>query len=1153
MHTIPGHETLCGFENPPGAQFCGSCGKPLRTTCGRCGTEVPAGFSFCTACGSPLAAAATRHVAEPGPDPAWDEASQASPVISSERRLVSVLFCDLVDFTGMAERLDPEEVRDILSRYFDAARGIVATHGGSIEKFIGDAVVAVWGSPIAREDDAERAVRAALEVVEAVAELRGTTIAKPLAARAAVATGESAVTVGLDGQGMVAGDIMNTAARLQSVSEPGSVLMNDATRRATATSIVARPAGKQQLKGKAAPVHTWHAIRPAATSGNGPAARDRPLVGRRRELKELTAVFEGAIHRGRSRLVSVVGIAGIGKTRLIRELGRRLLERSPNIAWHVGRAPRYGAGTAFAPLAEMVRRELRIAESDSSGIARQKLHASLPDLVSDDAERAWVEARLAVLLDPDDEGRFEREELFAAWRRLFELLAQRAPLVLVFEDAHRADPGLLDFAEYVVETARDRPIVVVTLARPELLEVRPGWGAGLRSFSSLHVEKLPNADMTRLLAGLRAGLPASLVSQALRRADGVPLYAVEMSRMLQDMRAPEGASPEGPSVPTSLHALIAARIDNLPPAERSLLMSAAVLGRRFSAAALAAVSDSEPGGVAAAVDRLRRQEILVMDSSAGPAVRGQLKFQEQLVQDVAYRTLARGERRRRHLRAAQYLEDLNDEELVELVADHLVKAYQADPSHAEASAIADRARPALIRAGRRARTLHAPDRALGHLEDALAMVVDDAERATISEEAAAAAQSAGGFEAAERYWRGAMELRTQLGDRVAAARATARLAGLLLVIHRNDAALAELEAALDGLGQVSPDEREVVELAGQLARAHLLRGDTAEAVSWAERAMAGAQRLDLPEAATDALITRGAARVRIGQEKAGLDDLNAAIAQCSANDLISLELRARNNLAWLLVADDPRLTVDAARKGFEIGRQRGVQDMALQLASVAFVTAIDTGDWDWAMGAIADVEAEPMSPAHRIDFAATATILRGLRGTRSADRPLTLQEPFPPDTDPQLLGQAAFARAWVAFLHGRYKRARELAQEAAGQAIGVNRHAALMLSVRAALWGGQATLLADDLATMNGEPLAGRAATAGVRGLEAASAAQAGDRAAADAGFGDALATWRELDLPFPLLLSLLERARFLPGNPDQAEATGLMERLGAKGLARLV
>jgi len=334
VHDNAPHAVLCGFENPPGAQFCGSCGQPLRVECPRCGTEVPAGFSFCTACGNALTETQSHH-AQPAEGTAdrlpissvGEQAIREVPPGEApfERRLVSVLFCDLENFTGLAESLDPEEVRDILSRYFEAARGIVARFGGTIEKFIGDAVVGVWGTPVAREDDAERAVRAALEIVVAVAALRSAALPKPLAARAAVATGESAVVLGLENQGMVAGDIMNTAARLQGAAEPGSVLMNDATRRATARVITARPAGTVRLKGKATPVHTWLALRPVKAARRAEA--QAPLVGRRRELEELIKAFYGVKRSGRGRLVSLAGVAGIGKTRLVREMERRLRVR----------------------------------------------------------------------------------------------------------------------------------------------------------------------------------------------------------------------------------------------------------------------------------------------------------------------------------------------------------------------------------------------------------------------------------------------------------------------------------------------------------------------------------------------------------------------------------------------------------------------------------------------------------------------------------------------------------------------------------------------------------------------------------------------------------------------------------------------------------
>ena len=1157
MPEIAPHPTACGFENPPGAQFCGSCGQPLALTCRRCGTEVPAGFSFCTACGSPMTGGPSHHLqpAETGirADPlgavAEERASHAETGSApSERRLVSVLFCDLEDFTGLAEALDPEEVRDVLSRYFESAREIVARYGGTIEKFIGDAVVAVWGSPLAREDDAERAVRAALEIVAAVTTMRSAAFPRALAARAAVATGESAVVIGLADQGMVAGDIMNTASRLQAAAESGSVLINDATRRATAAVITARPAGKRRLKGKAAAVHTWRAIRPTAPARRV-GALEAGLAGRARELDELIASFDAVRRSGQSRLVSVVGVAGIGKSRLVREVERRLQGRTAPIAWFVGRAPWQGAGTAFAPLSEMARRALAIADGDASEVVGRKLRSGLSDLGGSDDERAWIEPRLAVLLDPDAEGDYAREELFAAWGRLFEVVAQRSPVVLVLEDAQRADATLLDFVEYFINAARERPVMVLTLARPELLELRPSWGAGLRNFSSLHLERLPNEEITQLLAGLAPGLPKTVVTRVVRRADGVPLYAVEIARMLQD------GSVGDETVPTSLHALIAARIDGLGDSERSLLMSAAVLGRRFTTDALAAVAETDPASMARSVERLLRQEILARDRDDRGAARGQLAFQEQLVQDVAYRTLARAERRRRHLRAADHLETLDDEELVEMVADHLLKAFRADRMHAQAAAIADRARPALVRAARRARALHAPERALEHLNDALSMVVDDVEKAALLEDAAAAAQAAARFEVAERDLRSLVQLRTSLGDRAGAARATARLAGLLLVTQRNDAALGEVEAALVGLGAAGADDPAGVELAGQLARTHLLRGDVSKAAEWAERALESASRLDLPIVATDALITRGAARVQMGEQKSGIDDLNEAIARCSANDMLGLELRARNNIAWLLAPDDPRRTFDAARQGFEVGRKKRVHDWAAQLASVAVVAAVDTGEWDWALSTLKELDGELLSPAHRIDIAASHTILRSLRGVPDPAGPLKRLGIIPADIDPQVRALAEYAQAWLAFVRGRFSSAAALAGQAADGAIGFNRHAALLLSARSALWAGDQGGAEGVLNRLSDEPMAGRATTAGMQTLQAGVAALAANSATARAGYRRAISGWRRLDLPLPLLLALLERDALLPGaRSDQSrdEVAQLLERLGARGLKRL-
>ena len=1153
MHTIPGQAAACDFDNPPEAQYCGSCGQQLHIVCPHCHIEVPAGYSFCTGCGTPLAATAAGT---PSASPA---AVQEPAVVepTSERRLVSVLFCDLVDFTGLAEALDPEVVRDVLSRYFEAARESVTRYGGTIEKFIGDAVVAVWGSPVAHEDDPERAVRAALELVDAVSRLHGADPSRALAARAAVATGESAVIIGLEGQGMVAGDIVNTAARLQSVAPAGAVLINQTTRQATAGVIAARPAGRQRLKGKTAPVRSWRAMRPMAAGREQSPHPEPPFVDRVRELNELVATYESVVRNARSRLVSVIGIPGIGKSRLVRELGRRVAEGDLPAVWFVGRTPAHGTGSPFGAVADMVREQLRIANRDGAEVARRKLRSALPEFAIEDGERAWIQPRLEVLLDPAGEHGYEREELFSAWRRFWELLSTRAPLVLIFEDAHRADPGLLDFVEQCVESARNRPMLLITVARTELLEHRPGWGAGLRNFTSLHLEKVPNEDLAGLLAGLASDLSPRVVAEALRRADGVPLYAVEMARMLEARRSDDARIAAATGVPSSLHALIAARIDSLPAAQRGLLLSAAVLGPSFTLAEVAAVAGASPIQVRPSVDRLVRQQILAANDDPRHAPAGRFGFQEQLVQEIAYRTLARRDRRRGHLAAAQYVEALGDEERVEVLADHLMKAYQADPGHADAAAIAERAQPVLLQAAHRARALHAPDRALAHLTDAISLSGDLAERAALTEEAAAAAQAAGRFDVSERYWRELVELRTATGDAAGAARATARLASLLFLVVRNDAGLAEVEAALRRLGDVSQDDPAAVELAGQLARAYFVRGDASEARTWADRALRRAERLGLRAVASDALITRGTALLSLGDTTAGVQDLNRAIAQCEDAELLGLELRARNNLAWLLVGDDPRRTLDAARRGFELGHQKGLRDMALQLASVAMVTAVDTGDWDWALETIDQLDDEAMAPAHHIDLAATGTILRALRGLPHPDQPLVQLEPFPSTTDPQILAQVSYARAWVAFLGGRAGRARQLAQEAVPSSVGFSRNAALLLSARAALWAGDDAQARADLEAIINAPPAGRAVIAAVRTIGAGADAVAGRRSEAAAGYRAAIRTWRTLDLPLPLALAVLERDTFLgPTSRTSTDAGGdaseIIARLRAVGLKRL-
>ena len=430
-------------------------------------------------------------------------------------------------FTALAEGRDSEETRELLTRYFDLSRDVIERYGGTVEKFIGDAVMAVWGAPVAREDDAERSVRAALDLVDAVRSMGA-----GIAARAGVLTGEAAVTIGATNQGMVAGDLVNTASRLQSAAASGTVLVGEATQRAASAAIAFEPAGEHSLKGKAIPIPAWIAVRVVAERG-GKGRSDTleaPFVGREDELRLLKDLFHATSREKRARLVSIIGPAGIGKSRLAWEYTKYLDGLVEKVWWHDGRSPAYGEGISFWALGEMVRGRCGLRETDDPTTTRSKVAATVAEHIPDEAERRWIEPALLALLGIGTG--LGSEQLFGAWRTFFERLAATAPVVMVFEDHHNADTGLLDFVDQLLEWSRNAAIYVVTLSRPELLERRPDWGAGKRNFNSLYLEPLSEPAMRQLLAGLVPGLPESSMRAIVGRADGVPLYAVETVRML---------------------------------------------------------------------------------------------------------------------------------------------------------------------------------------------------------------------------------------------------------------------------------------------------------------------------------------------------------------------------------------------------------------------------------------------------------------------------------------------------------------------------------------------------------------------------------------------------------------------------------------------
>ncbi len=590
----------CGSPNPATGRFCGECGRPLSAQCPACGVTALAGQKYCHDCGRPISPHGSIR-SNGGPATPHDPAPTGPSV--AQRRVCSVLFADLVGFTPLSESRDPEEVRELLSRYFETARTVIGRYGGVVEKFIGDAVMAVWGTPVAGEDDAERAVRAGLDLAAAVT-LLGEQAALPgLAARVGIVTGEVAVNLAATNQGMVAGDAVNTASRVQAAASPGSVWVDEVTHRLAAPAIGFDDAGRHSLKGKADQVQLWAATR--VLSGVGGAQRvdglEAPLLGRDAELRTVRELFHATVERRSPRMVLVSGPAGVGKSRLGWEFEKYIDGLADQIWWHRGRCLSYGDGVVFWALAEIVRQRLGIAEEDPTDVAAGKLADGLRTHVTGAEEREYIAIRLGRLLGvpvaPGTGKALSREELFAGWRLFFERLAEQRPVVLLVEDAQYADAGLLEFLDHVVDWARAVPIFVLVFARPELEHTHPNWAGG-RNRTMLTLDPLDPRSMDDLVEALVPGMPAAARSAITGQAQGIPLFAVETIRSLidRDVVVPRdgiyrlvgdlGAL----SVPDSLHALLAARLDALDPDLRTLVADAAVLGTSFPTEALAAVS-----------------------------------------------------------------------------------------------------------------------------------------------------------------------------------------------------------------------------------------------------------------------------------------------------------------------------------------------------------------------------------------------------------------------------------------------------------------------------------------------------------------------------------------------------------------------------------
>jgi class 3 adenylate cyclase/tetratricopeptide (TPR) repeat protein len=957
----------CGAANPPTGRFCRECGTSLASACPSCGTVVDAQQRFCGDCGTPLtdrpAAAA----------PSGTQPAAAPP--ATERRVCSVLFCDLVGFTPLSESRDAEEVRELLSRYFEMARTVIDRYGGVVEKFIGDAVMAVWGTPVAVEGDTERAVRAALELVGAVAAL-GTEVGAPtLAARAGVVTGEVAVAVGATNQGMVAGDAVNTASRVQSVAMPGSVFVDAATERLAQAGVEFTDIGEFELKGKAEPQRLWRAGRVLSNVGGAQRVDglEAPITGRDLELRLIKDLFHASSDRRQPRLVAVTGPAGVGKSRLGWEFEKYIDGLSAAVWWHRGRCLSYGEGVSFWALAEIVRQRLGIAEEDPVDVGETKLVAGVARYVSDDAERDYIGVRLARLLGlpyPDDVGQeFSREELFAGWRLWFERLADGSPVSILIEDLQYADEGLLDFLDHLLDWGRDAPIFVLTFSRPEMRVERSTWGSG-RNRTSLALDPLDATSMQDLLDALVPDLPTAAATAIADQAQGIPLFAVETIRALidRDIVIPvDGVyrlvGELGTlSVPDSLHGLLAARLDAIAPETRALVADASVLGSSFPAEALVAVSGSTADQVHAGLTELVRREVFEILADPLSPQRGTYRFAHEMLRQVAYETLSRHNRKARHLAVAEHLRGTfaNDgEEVVDVIARHYLDALTAVPDAADADITRERAIEVLTRAGDRANRTGAKGRAAAQYAHAADLEAGtDSPSASLDaahlwERAAQAALDDAAFDAAVNFADLANERYSLVGQSRAAAR-TQIIAGTAL---RRRGQIAEgrerLTSALEVL--IEEPDTDTVRALAQHASIEVFSGSIELGARLSDDALALGQEIGVgTELMAGLFIGRGITLNRVNRHAEAASYFREAARLGAQAEDAPQHGMALLNLADTLNVRDPVAAAEAARTAAAVLR-RGGHRYALAAAVENLVLALlGSGDWDAADEVVAD-------------------------------------------------------------------------------------------------------------------------------------------------------------------------------------------------------
>jgi class 3 adenylate cyclase len=978
------------------------------SACPSCGQQNPGDARFCNACGSPLQA---------------DERG-----LAEERKIVTVVFVDLVGFTAQAEQLDPEDVRGVLSPYHARLRQELERYGGTVEKFIGDAVMAVFGAPVAHEDDPERAVRAALAI-------RDWAAAQPsLQVRIAVNTGEALVNVGArpsEGEGMVAGDVVNTAARMQSAAPVNGVLAGETTYRATRDAVEFREADAIDAKGKAEPVRAWEAVDPIARSGIDVADGARtPLVGRERELEVLRSILARVREEGAAQLVTLVGVPGIGKSRLVTELFG-IVDSAPElIRWRQGRCLPYGESVTFWALGEIVKAEAGILESDSPADAEPKLRAAVANVASDESEADWLEAELRAIVGLAADGsRGEPRASTTAWRRFLEAVADHGPTVLVFEDLHWADDGLLDFVDDLVDWLRDVPVLVVGTARPELLERRQAWGGGKANTTTISLQPLAEADTARLVSALLEQ-PLQLADEQrslLERAGGNPLFAEQFVRMV----AERGETRE---LPESVQGVIAARLDALQRREKELLQEAAVFGKVFWLGGVATALRFDHRDAEDLLRTLERKDFVRRERRSAVAGDTQYSFQHVLLRDVAYGQIPRRARAEKHRRAAQWIEGLGRaEDHAELLAHHykhsleLARAAGLD----EDPAVVARARDAFRAAGQRAFALSAYAAAGAFFADALDLTAPaDPVRPALLLERARALFTVGGEGLALLVE--SLEGFRALGDAEGTAQAATIAARYAWFAGDRAATDQYIQMALDAVGD-RPRSRARAEALSHQSGFQMLDGNYEESIRVGAEALLLVEALGMDDQRPRLHIVVGTARGGLG-DVGGLDQIQEGLEIARATRNFDMVCNAYANLTSEFHIfgrlDDARRAweefVDASER-YDL--ERFLRTTRAEAAGWAYLE----GRWDEAVAVADELIAAAEAGSRHFTDAPTLSLrawIRLARGdTAGADRDSEQAAELARASDAQAQAAALTVRAAVALALGKRSEAEAIATE----------------------------------------------------------------------------------------------------------------------------